>query len=132
MKPIIITGEFLSRLVDLDARAKAAPITLEQMQALVAKQSGMKSDVDAGTYNKDLTIAKGRLTVTVTYEHHPSGFYRHLSVSVNEPERLPPKSLVNILVSSLWGTIVPLAAAHWPEDIGEGCKAVNLLFRVPN
>lgn len=68
--------------------------------------------------------------VVFSVEHQPSGKFRHLSVSVDQPGRAPNVPAMEMIMP-LFGFKGPLSdCAAWPEDLGEGFAAINVMEKI--
>lgn len=99
-----------------------------------------------GTYNKAIVsladrnpefcrpesehVMLGTYRVAVSFEHQPSGLYRHLSVSSHRPGRVPGREVVKMVVEEFGFRNFPVRRDEgqvWLEEFQSGHHAVNVI-----
>lgn len=115
-------------LKDLRARAEAFPVDMLEVKELLKTPDGAQQHFQ---HMKAYTVEIPHgFVVTFTIEdRHPMGRVRHLSVSVRQVGRVASVPAIQMLAEELgfWGRIPEEAYHVWPEEIGNGSKAINLV-----
>jgi hypothetical protein len=124
--PLMIGTEEASSLVDLKNRAEAEVVDVRVVLQQIQTPEGLRAH----------RIRMGKLTVTipvaydVTYsveDGHPCGRSRHMSMSVRKDGRVPNDQALWMVCEHLGFRGSLEGCAVWPEEIGHGMVAINVL-----
>jgi hypothetical protein len=122
-------------------KARAATSVIDAAAAMQGDPDKVRQE------NRSLTILLPRgFEVTYTHERQPSGLYHHLSVSVDQRDRMPSPEAVDMIMEAFGLEPAHLAehlqprpkvpdkmrleTAVWTEDFEPGRTAVNVLQRM--
>jgi hypothetical protein len=127
MSVLAITAEVESRAKQIVTYAQEHPITHEEAVAMMKGEKrpvGMRPE-----YQMEVPIG---FKVVYSWERQPLplGWCTHISVSTATPGKAPHPAIVDaILLLFEIGKKHDQADYGYMEDIGNGCEAVNLLFK---
>lgn len=121
MRALIIDKEARQKISYIVAYAKQNPVTLNVMQRIMA---GIAQPV-GDDINRVAFLEEG-FKVVFSIEQHLSGWFKHFSVSIDIPEKLPNQSSVAALANQL--EMPHLDECHkWIEEVEPGWSAINVL-----
>lgn len=122
---VLLLGQAAQDIADqVIAYAEAHRITLKEMHHIA------KTKEPAGNNPKRCCIIPVNYRCAFTIEEHPSGWCRHLSVSIGKPGKVAsPEALSELMkLFGFYGGMKSIDAS-WLEDIGGPIKAVNIVQR---
>lgn len=122
MRALMITQEALRLIGAL--REQAADHPIDAMKALSMSPEAAR----AANIAQTILIEHG-FTVTFTVERQPSGLFRHISISIDQPRKLPAPNAVNALLSLFNMHHIDKASMVWLERTGE-IDAINVLDHI--
>lgn len=125
MRPLVIDDAVRADIKRVVAYAEAHRVPLPEMRLHADGKLPPPGDD-----NRFVCVLPRGFRCVYTVEYHPSGLYRHLSVSVPDPGRAPNETAV-ILIASEFG-FHPEGIAGWvfrKEDFGPDRIAINVLER---
>lgn len=125
MRPLLMDDEQKQKIAKVVAYAEAHPYSRPYMQERVAL-AGLKQDVAPGDDPNFRCEIPFGFKCVFTIEEQPVGWCRHLSVSVDNPTKVPSIPAVEMLMKE-FGFKGPLKECYvyMEEDISP--KAVNII-----
>ena len=120
MRALIIGPAEREKLQELDRRARARIV--DAKAAVEDSPEAQRRSNQAQTIDLPVGFA-----VTLTYEHQPAGLFRHVSVSVDRPRKMPTPEAVDMILASLGMQPITHSARVWIETISPTLSAINLL-----
>lgn len=130
MRPLIITPEKQDEIAAAVRRAEANPISFEKLRAGAVEPSKTEialSDRKPGYErppSEHVLIPIG-YRAAFSIEDQPVGLCHHISVSVEQPGKLPSKDAV-IMIAAAYG--ITRADSIWLEEFDPGHQAVNVIM----
>lgn len=124
--PLILTTDIREQLVALREVAAAAPLNMTGLTERLAVP-GIKAAHMAQMTRQSVEIPLAYL-VTFTIEHnHPCGTCRHMSMSVQKPDRAPNEHALWLIALELgfWGSLAECSI--WPEQLRGHGMAINVV-----
>jgi hypothetical protein len=122
MRPFIIDDKLKTQIASLVAYAEKNPVSMDELLDTVNKQAKPVGDFSQHTLNLPFGYR-----IVYSIEEQPKGKIRHLSMSVNEDEKLPNEFVVREVMkligfkNELENCMVKL------ENISPKRQAVNVL-----
>jgi hypothetical protein len=131
MAVLIIDARVKKEVARLIEAAQRRPVLWEQMKDAVfpvhetrnLKLSDRKPGAERPPSDH---IFIGNCRVAFSFEQQPAGMFRHLSVSVPRPGRLPAEAIV-LEIMELFGFDRDRRLHIWMEEFDPGHEAVNVL-----
>jgi hypothetical protein len=129
MRALIITSEIRAQIAAAVARAEAKPIPFSVLREgalreevkhlkLIDRKPGFERPP-----SEHLLIPIG-YRASISIEEQPAGFCRHLSISVDQPGKLPSVEAVKMIAEAYgikeWDKV-------WFEEFDPGHSAINIL-----
>jgi hypothetical protein len=93
MRVLIINDEIKKKIKNVISYAKCFPFEIKDMKKLSSGQIGPPGD----NQNYSVELFSG-YRVVFSFEEHPSGWYKHLSVSVDTEGKLPSIPSVEVIL----------------------------------
>lgn len=124
--PLIIGEAQRAAFCELRDRAAADPLDVREVLELIKTPEGKRRHMERmANFTIDVPMA---YAVTFTIEiGHPAGPCRHMSMSSHRRGKTPTPEAV-WMIAEEFGFIGGLRQCSvWPEDIGAGDKAVNVV-----
>lgn len=126
-RALIITGETRGRLQKLMARAASRPVNMLRLGAVLATPDGKLRHIDQMT-EQSVGVHDGYLVTYSVETGHPCGTCRHMSVSVDAPDKLPSMEAVWMLAEELGFEAGLQRCTIYLEDLpNRKAGAVNVL-----
>ena len=134
MRVLVITGETLAEIAEAVKRAEAHPLPLAFIKAGAVAPGKTELNLADRKPGFERPLAESVLIpmgyrANFSVEEQPIGLCDHLSVSVDDPARVPSPDAV-LLIAKAYG-MAPIdnlaEATVWLEEFEPGHRAVNLV-----
>lgn len=131
--PLMLGPKVQQKIIDLCKKAEENKIDVRVLLDTI-KQPGIL-DAHMQQMNNQTIIVPGPFAFRITYSvetGHPAGMCRHLSMSIDRPNRMPSATSVWI-VAQMFGFEGGLDACKlWNEHLSEDRVAINVVQPVMN
>jgi hypothetical protein len=126
--PLLIGPRDRMMLAELVKTARAHPVEMSEVMRKIATDQGRMDHLRQMSRQTVCIPGVWDFFVTFCIEHgHKAGTCRHMSMSINRPERTPSPEAMWMVAEILGFTGSLRECGGWLEDIGDGQKAVNVV-----
>jgi hypothetical protein len=122
MRPFIIDDKLKTQIASLVAYAEKNPVSIDELLDTVNKQAKPVGDFSQHTLNLPFGYR-----IVYSIEEQPKGKIRHLSMSVNEDEKLPNEFVVREVMKLIGFKNELENCEVFLESISLSRQAVNVL-----
>lgn len=122
MRPFIINDKLKTQIASLVAYAEENPVSMDELLDTVNKQAKPVGDFSQHTLNLPFGYR-----IVYSIEEQPKGKIRHLSMSVNEDEKLPNEFVVREVMKLIGFKNELENCEVFLESISLSRQAVNVL-----